>query len=290
MREFKKHKLHSGSKKGPKVTDPKQAVAIALSQAGLSKKNKEKQVNESVQAILEEIRSNLQEQFVYIYENYDDSVMEQFINSLTEEQAELLGLNEDGSFDLGQAMGDTNRQNKVKDDYSSGTNTASRTDQGVVRQMGTPTVSSASKSSDSGSLAGEPTKPTSSTMRGTLRPQVAAAAANWSQDNKADSPVQQTQISAQKGVQGMLTPENKPAGEVPDQAAAAKSMMAPENKPAGEIPNQAAAVKSMRTTTPAARPAPTAARPAPRPAAPRPSFSGPSGRAGFGDRGSDFGG
>ena len=32
MREFKKGKLHSGSKKGPKVTSRKQAVAIALSE------------------------------------------------------------------------------------------------------------------------------------------------------------------------------------------------------------------------------------------------------------------
>lgn len=37
MREFKKGKLHSGSKKGPKVTSRKQAVAIALSEAGMSK-------------------------------------------------------------------------------------------------------------------------------------------------------------------------------------------------------------------------------------------------------------
>ena len=33
MREFKEGKLHSGSKKGPKVTNPKQATAIALSEA-----------------------------------------------------------------------------------------------------------------------------------------------------------------------------------------------------------------------------------------------------------------
>jgi len=33
MREFKSGELHSGSKKGPKVTNPKQAVAIALSEA-----------------------------------------------------------------------------------------------------------------------------------------------------------------------------------------------------------------------------------------------------------------
>ena len=34
MREFKGGKLHSGSKKGPKVTSKKQAIAIALSEAG----------------------------------------------------------------------------------------------------------------------------------------------------------------------------------------------------------------------------------------------------------------
>jgi len=38
MREYKAGKLHSGSKKGPKVTNPKQAMAIALSEAGAAKK------------------------------------------------------------------------------------------------------------------------------------------------------------------------------------------------------------------------------------------------------------
>ena len=38
MREFKKGKLRSGSTKGPKVTKKKQAVAIAMSEAGMSKK------------------------------------------------------------------------------------------------------------------------------------------------------------------------------------------------------------------------------------------------------------
>lgn len=33
MHEFKHHALHSGSKKGPVVSNPKQAVAIALSEA-----------------------------------------------------------------------------------------------------------------------------------------------------------------------------------------------------------------------------------------------------------------
>lgn len=37
MREYKKGKLRSGSKTGPKVTNPKQAIAIGLSEAGLSK-------------------------------------------------------------------------------------------------------------------------------------------------------------------------------------------------------------------------------------------------------------
>lgn len=33
LREYKKGDLHSGSKKGPKVTSRKQAIAIALNQA-----------------------------------------------------------------------------------------------------------------------------------------------------------------------------------------------------------------------------------------------------------------
>jgi hypothetical protein len=39
MREFKEGTLHSG-KKGPVVTSKKQAIAISLSEAGLSKKKK----------------------------------------------------------------------------------------------------------------------------------------------------------------------------------------------------------------------------------------------------------
>ena len=40
MKEFKTGKLHTGSKKGPVVTSRKQAIAISLSEAGLSKKKK----------------------------------------------------------------------------------------------------------------------------------------------------------------------------------------------------------------------------------------------------------
>lgn len=40
MREYKKGTLHSGSKRGPKVKSRRQAVAIALSTAGMSKKKR----------------------------------------------------------------------------------------------------------------------------------------------------------------------------------------------------------------------------------------------------------
>lgn len=40
MHEFKEGNLHSGSKKGPVVTNPKQAIAIALSVSRKKSKNK----------------------------------------------------------------------------------------------------------------------------------------------------------------------------------------------------------------------------------------------------------
>jgi hypothetical protein len=42
MHEYKTGTLHSGSKKGPEVTSRKQALAIALSSAGMSKPMKKK--------------------------------------------------------------------------------------------------------------------------------------------------------------------------------------------------------------------------------------------------------
>lgn len=38
MHEFKEGGLHSGSKKGPVVTNPKQAIAIAISESKKKKK------------------------------------------------------------------------------------------------------------------------------------------------------------------------------------------------------------------------------------------------------------
>ncbi len=40
MHEYKEGELHSGSKKGPEVTNPKQAIAIAISESKKMKKKK----------------------------------------------------------------------------------------------------------------------------------------------------------------------------------------------------------------------------------------------------------
>ena len=46
MEKFSKGELHSGSKKGPIVTNPKQAIAISLSESGQSKKKSKKKKEE----------------------------------------------------------------------------------------------------------------------------------------------------------------------------------------------------------------------------------------------------
>ena len=42
MHKFKEGKLHAGAKNGPLVTNPKQALAISLQEAGVKKKKKKK--------------------------------------------------------------------------------------------------------------------------------------------------------------------------------------------------------------------------------------------------------
>ena len=42
MHEYKAGELHSGSKSGPMVKSRKQAIAIAMSEAGMAKKGKKK--------------------------------------------------------------------------------------------------------------------------------------------------------------------------------------------------------------------------------------------------------
>ena len=42
MHEFKAGMLHSGSKKGPVVKSRKQAIAIAMSEAGMTRKKRKK--------------------------------------------------------------------------------------------------------------------------------------------------------------------------------------------------------------------------------------------------------
>ena len=42
MSEFKAGALHSGSKHGPEVTSRQQAIAIAMSEAGMAKKHRNK--------------------------------------------------------------------------------------------------------------------------------------------------------------------------------------------------------------------------------------------------------
>lgn len=91
MHKWKQGKEHIGkSDKTVPVTKKgqKQAVAIALSQAGLSKK-----MDESVEAIHEEIRTAIMEKLNHIYENEGVDAANAYFETLSEEERGILGEN-----------------------------------------------------------------------------------------------------------------------------------------------------------------------------------------------------
>lgn len=83
MTEFKDKKLHSGSKKGPKVTNPKQAVAIAYSEQskadeskGAKKAAKKKKKPEHLKNFKARIAKHLHEDIGEYKEGIADDVKE----------------------------------------------------------------------------------------------------------------------------------------------------------------------------------------------------------------------
>lgn len=97
MSHWKAGKQHIGKSEEtvPKTKEgQKQAVAIALNQAKLSKKINENEYFET-ESVIDEIRENLEENLIAIHESGDDELFENYVNSLTEEELEILGLAED---------------------------------------------------------------------------------------------------------------------------------------------------------------------------------------------------
>jgi hypothetical protein len=89
MHKWKKGKEHIGkSDKTVPVTKKgqKQAVAIALSQAGLSKKK----MDESFDSLNEEIRNNLLEKLNSVYETYGEQAAQYAYDTLSEEERGIL--------------------------------------------------------------------------------------------------------------------------------------------------------------------------------------------------------
>ena len=90
VRAIQKGKAH-GSAKAEKAAE-EMPVKSVRDYAKTKHEGLPKKVDE--EAVFEEIYNNLAEQLAYVYENYDEATFQEYVDSLTEEQLEILGLNE----------------------------------------------------------------------------------------------------------------------------------------------------------------------------------------------------
>lgn len=84
----------------------KERMKMALGAYYSKHPEKSKKMDESLESIMEEIRSNLEEKLVSVYESGDAQMFEEFVSSLTEEQIEILGLNENLGASVFGGLGD----------------------------------------------------------------------------------------------------------------------------------------------------------------------------------------
>lgn len=94
VRGIQKGQAH-GSAKAEKAAKEMSAKEVRKF-AKTKEKGLPERVDESLESIMEEIRANLEEKLVSVYESGDAQMFEEFVSSLTEEQLELLGLSEMG--------------------------------------------------------------------------------------------------------------------------------------------------------------------------------------------------
>jgi hypothetical protein len=307
MSEFKRRKLHSGSKKGPTVTSREQAVAIALNQAGLSKKkmneakipsheelidahksyfnknemertpaeiadaakymhkalsnpdhpdhsNAKKALRQIMaESVIDEIRENLEANLIAIHESGDDELFENYVNSLTEEELQILGLNETSGGGLFGMGGFPSKSDPKQDAPKEEPGAQTRPTQPEVSKNTITNIPGSRPDSTTGRITGQPQSldPRSQSAVG------AAPAITSAAQQRPSLPTPPANSRTDAPVAGIgKTPKADAPAEEP--GAQTRPAQAPAPKPA---------TPAARPTTPAARPA---ARPAPRPA-PRPS-------------------
>ena len=88
--KFERMVKHIKKSEEDKPEEVKKRIAYATAWKQYKKQKMDEQT--SIDSVVEEIRNNLEEQLVYVYENYDESSFSEFVNSLSEEELSILEL------------------------------------------------------------------------------------------------------------------------------------------------------------------------------------------------------